>query len=130
MSHVRDIMAEIASASDEQSRGITQVSLAISEMDSTTQQNAALVEESAAAADSLAEQAILLAQAVAVFRLSEDEGATDEGRVVTPKALTGVIRQKTIGSTSRRAGKRSNPSILAGIATTVISAILKIIGDK
>ncbi len=89
VSHVRDIMAEIASASDEQSRGITQVSLAISEMDSTTQQNAALVEESAAAADSLAEQAILLAQAVAVFRLSEDEGATDEGRVVTPKASNG-----------------------------------------
>ncbi|SUP83634.1 methyl-accepting chemotaxis protein II [Yersinia pseudotuberculosis] len=88
VSHVRDIMAEIASASDEQSRGITQVSLAISEMDSTTQQNAALVEESAAA-DSLAEQAILLAQAVAVFRLSEDEGATDEGRVVTPKASNG-----------------------------------------
>lgn len=125
VSHVRDIMAEIASASDEQSRGITQVSLAISEMDSTTQQNAALVEESAAAADSLAEQAILLAQAVAVFRLSEDEGATDESRVVTPKFITGVVRQKTIGSTSRRTGKRSNPSILAGIATTVISAILR-----
>lgn len=89
VSHVRDIMAEIASASDEQSRGITQVSLAISEMDSTTQQNAALVEESAAAADSLAEQAILLAQAVAVFRLSEDEGATDESRVVTPKVYNG-----------------------------------------
>lgn len=86
VTHVRDIMAEIAAASDEQSRGITQVSQAISEMDSTTQQNAALVEESAAAADSLAEQAILLAQAVAVFRLSEDETATDEGRVVTPVA--------------------------------------------
>ncbi|AJI94225.1 methyl-accepting chemotaxis (MCP) signaling domain protein [Yersinia ruckeri] len=76
VTHVRDIMAEIASASDEQSRGITQVSQAISEMDSTTQQNAALVEESAAAADSLAEQAILLAQAVAVFRLSESTEST------------------------------------------------------
>lgn len=60
--------------SDEQSRGITQVSQAISEMDSTTQQNAALVEESAAAVElTLAEQAILLAQAVAVFRLSDAE---------------------------------------------------------
>ncbi|OWF80214.1 methyl-accepting chemotaxis protein [Yersinia frederiksenii] len=78
VTHVRDIMAEIASASDEQSRGITQVSQAISEMDSTTQQNAALVEESAAAADSLAEQAILLAQAVAVFRLSESEAETSQ----------------------------------------------------
>ncbi|AHK19170.1 hypothetical protein BF17_07470 [Yersinia similis] len=90
VTHVRDIMAEIASASDEQSRGITQVSQAISEMDNTTQQNAALVEESAAAADSLAEQAILLAQAVAVFRLSEGEGATDEGSVVTPVAYNGL----------------------------------------
>ncbi|CQI88633.1 methyl-accepting chemotaxis protein [Yersinia rohdei] len=78
VTHVHDIMAEIASASDEQSRGITQVSQAIAEMDSTTQQNAALVEESAAAADSLAEQAILLAQAVAVFRLSESEAETPQ----------------------------------------------------
>lgn len=83
VTHVRDIMAEIASASDEQSRGITQVSQAISEMDSTTQQNAALVEESAAAADSLAEQAILLAQAVAVFRLSESAEAGDSSQVAT-----------------------------------------------
>ncbi|ANI30591.1 chemotaxis protein [Yersinia entomophaga] len=83
VTHVRDIMAEIASASDEQSRGITQVSQAISEMDSTTQQNAALVEESAAAADSLAEQAILLAQAVAVFRLSENTEADDSAQVAT-----------------------------------------------
>lgn len=81
VTHVRDIMAEIASASDEQSRGITQVSQAISEMDSTTQQNAALVEESAAAADSLAEQAILLAQAVAVFRLSDAEAESAQKNV-------------------------------------------------
>ncbi|MFW5386593.1 methyl-accepting chemotaxis protein [Yersinia sp. 2542 StPb PI] len=89
VTHVRDIMAEIASASDEQSRGITQVSQAISEMDSTTQQNAALVEESAAAADSLAEQAILLAQAVAVFRLSDAEAESVQknvGASVAPKS--------------------------------------------
>ncbi|HDL8741421.1 TPA: methyl-accepting chemotaxis protein, partial [Yersinia enterocolitica] len=88
VTHVRDIMAEIASASDEQSRGITQVSQAISEMDSTTQQNAALVEESAAAADSLAEQAILLAQAVAVFRLSEAETESVQSETTTPRATT------------------------------------------
>ncbi|CNL85748.1 methyl-accepting chemotaxis protein [Yersinia frederiksenii] len=84
VTHVRDIMAEISSASDEQSRGITQVSQAISEMDSTTQQNAALVEESAAAADSLAEQAILLAQAVAVFRLSDAETNATQGNIAAP----------------------------------------------
>ncbi|NMP28280.1 HAMP domain-containing protein [Rahnella sp. SAP-1] len=74
VSDVRDIMSEIASASDEQSRGINQISLAIVEMDSTTQQNAALVEQSAAAANSLAEQSTLLDAAVAVFRLEENNG--------------------------------------------------------
>ncbi|MEQ9889346.1 methyl-accepting chemotaxis protein [Pectobacterium zantedeschiae] len=70
ITQVHDIMGEIATASDEQSRGITQVNQAIVEMDSTTQQNAALVEQSSAAADSLEEQARLLKQAVSVFRLA------------------------------------------------------------
>jgi len=72
VSHVRDIMGEIASASDEQSRGISQISQAIVEMDSTTQQNAALVEQSSAAADSLEDQAATLTQAVSVFRLADN----------------------------------------------------------
>ncbi|QHA87206.1 methyl-accepting chemotaxis protein [Serratia rhizosphaerae] len=71
VSHVRDIMAEIASASDEQTRGIDQIGQAIAEMDQTTQQNAALVEQSAAAADSLEEQAEILQQSVAVFQLED-----------------------------------------------------------
>jgi methyl-accepting chemotaxis protein-1 (serine sensor receptor) len=50
VTRVTDIMGEIASASDEQSRGIDQVGLAVAEMDRVTQQNASLVEESAAAA--------------------------------------------------------------------------------
>lgn len=58
VTHVRDIMAEIAAASDEQTHGIAQIGQAIVEMDLTTQQNAARVEESAAAADSLEEQAL------------------------------------------------------------------------
>ncbi|WP_413742350.1 methyl-accepting chemotaxis protein [Sodalis sp. RH15] len=66
---VTDLMGEISSASDEQSRGISQVGQAVSEMDSVTQQNAALVQESAAAAASLEEQARLLTQTVAIFHL-------------------------------------------------------------
>ena len=62
-------MQEIAAASDEQSRGITQVSQAISEIDKVTQQNASLVEEASAAALSLEEQAARLTEAVDVFRL-------------------------------------------------------------
>ncbi|MEE3663271.1 methyl-accepting chemotaxis protein [Brenneria sp. g21c3] len=70
VTQVHSIMGEIATASDEQSRGITQINQAIVEMDSTTQQNAALVQQSSAAADSLEEQAALLKQAVSVFRLA------------------------------------------------------------
>jgi methyl-accepting chemotaxis protein len=64
---VTDIMAEIMSASVEQSTGIEQVNRAIGQMDQVTQQNAALVEQAAAAAESLQEQAGELARTVAVF---------------------------------------------------------------
>lgn len=67
---VTDIVGEISSASNEQSQGVGQVSEAVSQMDQTTQQNAALVEESAAAAASLRSQADQLVQSVAFFRLS------------------------------------------------------------
>lgn len=73
---VTDIMAEIAAASDEQSRGIQQVSLAVTEMDNVTQQNASLVEEASAAAASLEEQAARLTQAVAAFHLTENSERT------------------------------------------------------
>ena len=73
VTRVTDIMGEIASASDEQSRGIDQVGLAVAEMDRVTQQNAALVEESAAAAAALEEQASHLTQAVSVFRIVADQ---------------------------------------------------------
>jgi uncharacterized phage infection (PIP) family protein YhgE len=66
---VTDIMSEIAAASQEQSAGIEQVSLAVTQMDDVTQQNAALVEEAAAAAESLQDQAARLAEAVSVFKL-------------------------------------------------------------
>ncbi|MDN0094868.1 methyl-accepting chemotaxis protein [Yersinia rohdei] len=72
VTNVTDIMGEIASASDEQSRGIGQIGQAVAEMDGVTQQNASLVQESAAAAASLEEQARQLTQAVAVFNLSNN----------------------------------------------------------
>jgi methyl-accepting chemotaxis protein len=66
---VADIMGEITAASAEQSSGIEQVNIAITAMDTATQQNAALVEQAAAAAASMQEQAVTLSQAVSVFRL-------------------------------------------------------------
>ncbi|MEO8805434.1 MAG: methyl-accepting chemotaxis protein [Burkholderiaceae bacterium] len=65
---VSDLIAEIGSATIEQSAGITQVAQAIGHLDEITQQNAALVEQSAAAAESLKQQAMRLVEAVSVFR--------------------------------------------------------------
>ncbi|QJQ96569.1 MULTISPECIES: methyl-accepting chemotaxis protein [Halomonadaceae] len=73
---VTDIMDEISAASQEQSDGIEQVTLAVSQMDEVTQQNASLVQQAAAAAVSLEEQANRLEQAVAVFRLAGSEHAS------------------------------------------------------
>jgi methyl-accepting chemotaxis protein len=67
---VTDIIGEITAASSEQSDGIGQINSAVTQLDQMTQQNAALVEESAAAAESLREQANRLAEVVSVFRVS------------------------------------------------------------
>ena len=69
---VTDIMGEISAASTEQSQGVSQVGDAVTQMDQVTQQNAALVEEMAAAAGSLSHQAQALVGAVEVFKLSAD----------------------------------------------------------
>ena len=70
---VSDIVSEISVASNEQSEGVGQVGQAIMQMDHGTQQNAALVEQSAAAAESLRQQADALVHAVAVFRIRDDD---------------------------------------------------------
>jgi methyl-accepting chemotaxis protein len=67
---VTNIMSEITLASKEQSIGIEQVNQAVAQMDQVTQQNAALVEEAAAAADSLQDQATHLTRVISVFKLS------------------------------------------------------------
>ncbi|CAN5889385.1 methyl-accepting chemotaxis protein [soil metagenome] len=88
---VTDIMAEIMTASQEQSAGIGQVNQAISQMDQVTQQNAALVEEAAAAAESLQQQAASLAQVVGVFKLdgmhNQDSGIGATGTTTVRKSL-------------------------------------------
>jgi len=68
---VTDIVGEITAASHEQSQGIEQINLAITQMDEATQQNAALVEQAAAAAQSMQEQAGRLSEVVSVFKLDE-----------------------------------------------------------
>ncbi len=72
---VTDIMGEISAASTEQSQGVAQIGEAVMQMDQVTQQNAALVEEMAAAAGSLKGQAQELVQTVAVFKLAQEAGS-------------------------------------------------------
>jgi methyl-accepting chemotaxis protein len=95
---VNDLVAEISAASVEQSSGIGQIGDAVAQLDQVTQQNAALVEESAAAAESLRHQADLMSRAVAVFRLGADtdtpfaapKAATSAGAKPEPRSAAGV----------------------------------------
>ncbi|MGZ8290828.1 MAG: methyl-accepting chemotaxis protein [Telluria sp.] len=91
---VTDIMSEIANASQEQSAGIEQVNLSIIEMDSMTQQNAALVEEAAAAAQSLQDQASELARVVSIFKLVEGELVQVESHQAAPVSTAPAVVPK------------------------------------
>ncbi|MGA0587401.1 methyl-accepting chemotaxis protein [Dyella sp. KRB-257] len=73
---VTDIVAEIAAASTEQSAGIEQVNMAVTQMDEVTQQNAALVEEAASASRAMEEQAMNLRRQVAYFHIEEAQEAS------------------------------------------------------
>jgi methyl-accepting chemotaxis protein len=89
---VTDIMGEISAASSEQATGVAEVGEAVAQMDQATQQNAALVEQMAAAASSLKNQAQDLVQTVAVFKLSDAQQAQMAQRQAAPpfqaRALT------------------------------------------
>jgi methyl-accepting chemotaxis protein len=93
---VTDIIGEIAAASFEQSAGIEQVNEAVMKMDDMTQQNTALVEEAAAAAESMMEQADELMNAVSVFQL-EGESQTRRTKTIERRITPNPMR----GSSSR-----------------------------
>jgi uncharacterized phage infection (PIP) family protein YhgE len=97
---VTDIMSEISAASNEQALGVAQVGEAVSQMDQTTQQNAALVEEMAAAASSLKSQAQELVQTVAVFKLEGSVGGRTTA--LSPVPMPAAVRS---GQASMRAHK-------------------------
>ncbi|MGM3174446.1 methyl-accepting chemotaxis protein [Dickeya lacustris] len=101
---VTDIMGEIASASDEQSRGIGQVNQAVLEMEGTTQQNAALVQQASAAAQSLESQAERLTQAVAVFKLSRHQEQAPARAVLSSHRAP----SQPVAAISARSGSRSS----------------------
>ncbi|KGD80018.1 methyl-accepting chemotaxis protein-2 (aspartate sensor receptor) [Pantoea sp. PNA 14-12] len=98
VTQVKDIMSEIAAASDEQNRGISQIAQAMTEMDTTTQQNAALVEESSAAASSLESQAEALEKTVAVFRVPSNKKSVVASQGISSAAPKVVVsaRQSSV----------------------------------
>ncbi|WP_224552314.1 methyl-accepting chemotaxis protein [Pectobacterium versatile] len=98
---VTGIISEIAQASREQSDGINQINLAVGQIDTTTQQNAALVEESAAAALSLQDQANSLARTVSVFNL----GASYKSAALNRKTETPALAAPKNGRTEKTAAK-------------------------
>ena len=112
---VTDIMAEISAASQEQSQGIEQVNLTITQMDEVTQQNAALVEEASAAARSLESQAEGLSASVASFRVSaNDSGPPADARTpaLSPAAAPGIRPQgRTKLPVRRAAAGASAPAV-------------------
>ncbi len=133
---VTDIMGEISAASREQSSGVTQVGEAIAHMDQATQQNAALVEESAAAADSLRTQAEQLVQAMAFFQVrgtsshAAQASGSSAGQRTPPRpiATTPAARvQATHGSPSvaqaPRAGLHNSAAVPAATAAPTRSAL-------
>ena len=99
---VTDIMGEISSASNEQSLGVSQVGEAVTQMDQVTQQNAALVEEMAAAASSLNSQAHELVQTVAIFKLPGGHGS---GFVMRSAGPSGAARAPYAASKPRPASR-------------------------
>jgi len=106
---VNDMIGRVQIASTEQASGITEVNLAVSQMDDVTQQNAALVEQAAAAAASLQEQAVTLSAAVSVFTL-------DQPATLTPlPPATEASLQEPARATASQGERRASNSPLRGI---------------
>ncbi|KIF83210.1 methyl-accepting chemotaxis protein [Noviherbaspirillum autotrophicum] len=103
---VTDIMGEITAASEEQTSGIEQINQAVAQMDQVTQQNAALVEEAAAASQAMQDQAASLAQAVSVFKLDARAPVVSVAQSAVPpsRQTVGMPRQLSIVKSPAAAG--------------------------
>ena len=128
---VTDIMGEISAASNEQATGVAQVGEAVTEMDRTTQQNAALVEQMAAAASSLKAQANELVQSVAVFQLGDDGSAYAAPRApmrtIAPPAKPHAIAKPQV---ARRIAAPAKASVVAPTTSKLVSKPAPTGGDS
>ena len=110
---VTDVVSEISSASHEQSSGIEKINVAISQMDETTQQNAALVEQAAAAAQSLQDQANKLSRIVSVFNIGQPQHVQQVANTTNTspsKSRVSTKSVKTAGAKSAHAVPEKNIS--------------------
>jgi len=112
---VTDIVSEISAASHEQSTGIEQVNQAIVQMDEVTQQNAALVEEAAAASQSLQDQAASLAQAVSVFKVNGMQVQAAVHKVSKPKPVA-VSKPKVVVASKPATTTRTRTAMVPAVA--------------
>jgi methyl-accepting chemotaxis protein-1 (serine sensor receptor) len=122
---VTDIMGEIASASEEQSGGIGEVARAVSQMDDVTQQNAALVEQASAAAQSLQEQAERLRTAVSVFQLADERQAGREAPLVAVAAIDAHAAKPAASARGPAPVRGDSPKSLARAAAPVATSARK-----
>lgn len=115
---VTDIMGEITAASVEQSSGIDQVNHAITSMDEVTQQNAALVEEAAAAAESLVEQAVSLMETVSGFKLNGGTSFSAGSKAISrPAPSQSHVKAVTRASSPRAVAKPAPVKAMAKTGT-------------
>ncbi|KQM68660.1 methyl-accepting chemotaxis protein [Xylophilus sp. Leaf220] len=123
---VADIIGEITAAASEQSAGIAQVNGTVGTLDQMTQQNAALVEQSAAAAQSLREQADQLTGLVAVFRLHPDEvpGARPAGAAAQPARRTAAPARPAVAAPPKTpSGSAATPALRTQPATPRLAVV-------
>ncbi len=115
---VADIISEISAASVEQTTGINQVNQAVTNMDETTQQNAALVEEAAAAAESLVEQAVQLSDVVSVFKIgNESEERRSKNSSMRNTVKPTITKPAVTKQTAQPAPKQPAQKVVAKTGT-------------
>ncbi|SDF38270.1 MULTISPECIES: methyl-accepting chemotaxis protein [unclassified Duganella] len=124
---VTDIISEISSAGREQEIGIEQINTAVAEMDTVTQQNAALVEEAAAASQAMQEQAVKLAEMVAVFQV---EGSNIAARKTASAPVRSATRTHTPAAPARKPALKLTPKPAAASAAKPAAAPRKAPKDE
>ena len=124
---VTDIMGEISAASHEQAMGVQQVGEAVSQMDQVTQQNAALVEEMAAAASSLNNQANEWVRTVASFKLSERDAGFGLSRVSVRTTVAGKPSgpERRVGTSAGASASHRAAPARAPVASTAAVVVPK-----